>query len=393
MGATQSLRVPPAVRHALGYLFDHAWFQRLGLRAFLPLRARMSARLRPQESWTRDFVSLMFDHPTDGPFYRDKSPWTVLDRIGVPVCIGTNWGNPGLHMLGAFDAWRNVRGPKWLFIGPPDARWPWENYQDELLAWYDWQLKGISNGYQALPPVRYWMQGAGQWRSAAGWPPPGAEPVVFHLASGTGSTPDLHSLDPGPPASAELSYLAVPPGMRIPAQVSRYETQLIRYATRPFEAPVEIAGPVTLRLSFRATATDTHLIARMSDLAPDGGRRVLSFGWLQACYRAIDDARSSDDEIIHDFSRPVPLQPGRTVELSLSLTPTANQFHRGHRLLLEIGSRPDLLQATALEDFVYFPYHAPPYPSRNTISHGGTAVSQLTVWLLPGGSANTPSAR
>lgn len=71
-----------------------------------------------------------------------------------------------------------------------------------------------------------------------------------------------------------------------------------------------------------------------------------------------------------------------------SLTPTANLFRRGHRLLVEIGSRPDLLQATALENFVYFPYHAPPYPSRNTISHDGTAVSQLTVWRLPGDSAD-----
>jgi len=362
VGATQRLRLRPGARHALGYLLDHGWFQWLGIRAFLPLRARLSAHLRPQESWTRDFVSLMFDHLTDGPFYRDKSPWPVLDRIEIPVCIGTNWGNPGLHMRGAFDAWRAVRGPKWLFIGPPDAHWPWENYQDELLAWYDWQLKGIDTGYERLPPVRYWLQGAGQWRSAADWPPPDAEPAVFHLAPRSASALDLHALGPAPPPSAVLSWLAVPPGMRIPAQVNRYEAQRVRYATPPFRDPVAIAGPVTLRLSLHATATDTHLIARMSDLAPDGRRRVLSFGWLQACYRAVDDARSSHDEIIHDFTQPIPLRPGQVTELSLSLTPTANLFRRGHRLLLEIGSRPDLLQATALENFVYFPYHAPPTP-------------------------------
>jgi len=101
-----------------------------------------------------------------------------------------HWGNPGLHMRGAFDAWRTVRGPKWLFIGPPDAHWPWENYQDELLAWYDWQLKGIDTGHERLPPVRYWLQGAGQWRSAADWPPPEAEP-----------DPDRQPVPPRPPAA------------------------------------------------------------------------------------------------------------------------------------------------------------------------------------------------
>jgi len=245
VGATQRLRLRPGARHALGYLLDHGWFQWLGIRAFLPLRARLSAHLRPQESWTRDLVSLMFDHLTDGPFYRDKSPWPVLDRIEIPVCIGTNWGNPGLHMRGAFDAWRAVRGPKWLFIGPPDAHWPWENYQDELLAWYDWQLKGIDTGHERLPPVRYWLQGAGQWRSAADWPPPEAEP-----------DPDRQPVPPRPPAAR---------GDRLPAR-------------------------------------------------PAAGNRA---GKL--------------------------------------------------RLL---------------------PLPRAPYPSRNTISHGGTAVSQLTVWRLPGDSAD-----
>jgi predicted acyl esterase len=72
------------------------------------------------------------------------------------------------------------------------------------------------------------------------------------------------------------------------------------------------------------------------------------------------------------------------VKLDLSLTPAANLFRAGHRLLLELGSRPDLLGATALEGFVYFPYDAPPYPARNTILHGGEGATYLEIHVRPG---------
>jgi len=119
------------------------------------------------------------------------------------------------------------------------------------------------------------------------------------------------------------------------------------------------------------TAVDTHVVARVSDLAPDGKlHRKLSWGWLQAAHRRIDPAWTSDDEIAHDHTASVPLVPGEPVELDISLIPTANLFRAGHRLLLEIGSRPDILGATMFEGIAYYAQLAPPYPSRNTLFHG-----------------------
>jgi predicted acyl esterase len=117
VGVTQRLSVPPTVRH----LLDHRWLQRLGTRVFLPLRPLLASRLHPEEGWVRGFVAVAFDQRYDGPFYRERSAGPVLDRIEVPVCLGTHWGNPGLHMRGAFEAWARLRSPKKLFIGPPEA--------------------------------------------------------------------------------------------------------------------------------------------------------------------------------------------------------------------------------------------------------------------------------
>ena len=326
VGATQHLSVPPAVRH----LLDHRWLQRMGTRAFLPLRPLLARRLRPEEGWMRDFVAVAFDQRYDGPLYRQRSAGPALDCIEVPVCLGPHWGNPGLHMRGAFEAWARLRSPTRLFIGPPEAAWPWASYQGEMLAWYDHHLKGIDNGVDRLPPVRYWLQGAGVWRTAEDWPLPGAATRRLFLSPCSQTALHPHALRTEPPAGeVPLSILAVPRGMLYPREMERYEAQVLRYATEPFPADTEVVGPLRLHLRLVCSAPDTHVIARLGDLAPDGRRRSLAFGWLQASHRRLCAALSRPDEIVHDHRIPEALVPGTPVDMDLSLTPTARRG--GHR--------------------------------------------------------------
>jgi uncharacterized protein len=152
---------------------------------------------------------------------------------------------------------------------------------------------------------------------------------------------------------------------------------MLRYATEPFRQDTEVTGPIRLHLNLASTAIDTHIIARISDVAPNGKRRKLSFGWLEASHRKVDAELSRTDEIIHEHRKAEPLTPGEPVTLDISLTPTSNLFKRGHRLLLEIGSQPELLETNAFEGFIFFPYDAPPYPARNTVFHGGSDASYV----------------
>jgi len=374
-GTWANKRLAPRMRHAMSYALDRAWFQWLCKQVFLRLGdSGMVKRMRPAESWTRHFATLLFDEREDGPFYRERSASANLVRVQVPVLIGTNWGNPALHTRGAFEAWRNLTSPKLLFVGPPAVRWPWQDYQQELLAWYDHHLKGLDTGVDALPAVRYWLEGADRWREAADWPVPGSEKLRLRLVARSSDPTGQHHLARGSPAEqTQLSFLAIPRGMRYLPELERYETQVLRYATDAFETDTEVVGPVTLHLRLTATAFDTHVVARISDISPDGKlHRKLSWGWLQAAHRRVDPARTTDDEIAHDHTSSVPLVPGEPVDLDISLIPTANLFLAGHRLLLEIGSRADLLDATMFEGIAYYAQLAPPYPSRNTLFHGPT---------------------
>jgi uncharacterized protein len=378
VGSTQKVAVKPALRHALGYLLNRTWVQSLIMRIFFLNRTKMPGRLHPQESWARGFATLAFDQRFDGPFYREKSAWPMLDQIEVPICIGTNWGNPGLHMKGAFQAWAGIHAPKKLFIGPPDPRWPWANYQDELLAWYDYHLRGIDTGIEEQPPVRYWLQGANLWRSASDWPIPGAIKQRCYLSVHSDESLKQQNLQAEPPTQeTSLSFVAIPRHMLYPKVLDHYEAQMLRYATEPFRQDTEVTGPIRLHLNLASTAIDTHIIARISDVAPNGKRRKLSFGWLEASHRKVDAELSRTDEIIHEHRKAEPLTPGEPVTLDISLTPTSNLFKRGHRLLLEIGSQPELLETNAFEGFIFFPYDAPPYPARNTVFHGGSDASYV----------------
>ena len=326
------------------------------------------------------YAQLLFDEPYDGPFYWEKSAWPVLDRIQVPICIGTNWANPGIHMRGAFEAWHGISAPKKLFIGPPDPRWPWSNYQEELLAWYDYYLKGIDTGVAELPAVRYWLQGAECWKDASDWPIPGAIKHRFYLAEASDKTNGAQRLQNYPPEQeTACRFVALPRGMVYPKELDKYEAQWLTFLTDTWEEDTEMVGPITLHLKLASTAIDTHLIARVSDVSPEKKVRLLSFGWLQASHRKKDERRSRPDEIIHEYRIPEPLTPGLPVSLDISLTPSANLFKRGHRLRLEIGSRPDLLKATVFDGFVFYPYEPTLYPARNTIFTGGSEPSFLEL--------------
>jgi putative CocE/NonD family hydrolase len=285
-------------------------------------------------------------------------------------------------MRGAFQAWAHIQAPKKLFIGPPDTHWPWATYHDELLAWYDYYLKGIDTGVEEQPPVRYWLQGANCWKTAEDWPVPGTSKQRLYLASTSEDPFHAHRLqDQLPEQETSLSFLAVPRGMEYPKELEKYISQKLLFETDPFSEDTEMVGPIRLHLKLSSTAIDTHVIARLSDVSSTGEKRVLAFGWLQASHRKVDETLSRADEIIHEHRIPEPLHPKTPVLLDFSLTPTANLFKRGHCLRLEIGSRSDLLNATIFDNFVFYPYEAPPYPARNTTYVGGQAASYLEIDL------------
>jgi putative CocE/NonD family hydrolase len=379
--------IPATFRHILSYFinFDYFAFKTSDAKANEKKSRNIMKRITPAEDSCRDYVRRTFDQNFDSEYWRSCSPYEVMKNIELPLCIGTDYGAVGFHLFGAFELWHTTEADKRLFIGPAEYAFPWSNYHEELISWYDWQFKGIDNGYSEVPKVRYWLNGANRWQSATDWPLPEAKAQRLYLAKGNISAKEEQRLLTDAPSASTQSYLAIPSTSYYVKEIDKYEAQLLQYFTNPFEHDTEVVGPVHLHLTLSATAIDTYIVARISDEAPDGTRRKLGWGWLLASHRTIDQSRSNPTEIIHDHSREgaVQLIPGQPAKISFSITPIGNQFKKGHRLLLEIGSRPEYFVSEKNEGFDMFVWDPIPYRSRNTIFHGGEQASYLEVQVKP----------
>ena len=66
------------------------------------------------------------------------------------------------------------------------------DYTDLTYGWFDTFLKGEHTGLlDTLPKVRYYTMGINKWQKSDTWPPRGAEPMTFYLAS-QGKANTLH---------------------------------------------------------------------------------------------------------------------------------------------------------------------------------------------------------
>lgn len=105
---------------------------------------------------------------------------------------------------------------------------------------------------------------------------------------------------------------------------------VLSFATPPLTEPLEIAGPVELRLWVAAHGPDADIHAKLVDLHPPtaddprGFAMNLCEGVLRLRYR-------------DSWERPTPLVPATVYAVTVSLFPVANLLAPGHRPRLDIA--------------------------------------------------------
>ena len=103
------------------------------------------------------------------------------------------------------------------------------------------------------------------------------------------------------------------------------------FETEPLTAPLDLVGRVRVNLWVSSSALDTDFTAKLvdvyppSDEFPDGYDMLLTDSIIRTRYR-------------EGFDREVFLEPGKAVEVSILLAPTANQFAVGHRIRIDVSS-------------------------------------------------------
>ena len=244
-----------------------------------------------------------------------------------------------------------------------------DDYNGYRMRWFDRWLKGIDNGVDGEKPVRLFVMGGGasqkdrngklahggQWRDVEDWPLPGTRYTPYHIhADGTLSPetpgpaqPTRYTYDPRDPVPTMGGGISAADhimpaggfdqrgdqrffGCRDTLPVAARSDVLV-FQTPELEEPVEVTGPITVKLWASSSALDTDFTAKLIDVHPanadypDGFSQNISDSIIRARYRVSRDAAEM-------------LTPGEITELEIILYPTSNLFGRGHRIRLDISS-------------------------------------------------------
>lgn len=205
------------------------------------------------------------------------------------------------------------------------------------LRWFDRWLKGVENGIDTEPPVRYFSMGENRWRTCEEWPPDADGPAAWNLQPGGGLGPQTppadggssqYRYDPGDPTPTLGGHLLMPGkfghGVKDQRPLSA-RTDVLTFASEALADPLRIAGRVTADLWAASSAPDTDFVVRLLDVHPDGFMQNICDGVIRARFR-------------NSMSKPEWLTPGEPARFTIDLWSTAHLFQPGHRVAVQVAS-------------------------------------------------------
>jgi len=340
------------------------------------------------------------EHPDYDAYWKAIDSEEAFERITVPVLNiggwfdifrqGTLHGYSGMRTRGGSEV---ARSGTQLVMGAW-GHWPSRRtgemdfgetaFIDQralALQWYEYWLKGVDNDVVSRAPVRVFVMGRNEWRGLDDFPPPGTKSCKLFLASdGTLSW----SRPTGPARADTFRYDPADPAPSVALASDHREIEsradALTYTSSPFEQELEIIGPLKVRLFVSSTAPDTDLVARITDVHPDGRSIALAEGIVRARYR-------------ESTSHPVPMQPGVVYSMLIDLAGTALVVRKGHRLRLVIAGssfpafdrHPNTAESFGTSAALSVAHHSV-WQSADHSSHAYLPVTARSIKNLPRGS-------
>lgn len=220
--------------------------------------------------------------------------------------------------------------------------------QEDLTAlhirWFDYWLKENETGIAEEAPVNVFVMGINQWRHEYEWPLARTEytPFYFH-SNGQANTRfgdgklsiekpldekvDQFIYDPDNPVPTKgggvlFDEVAVE-GPRDQRLIEERDDVLV-YTSEPLEEPMEVTGPINVKLWAKTDVKDTDFTARLIDVSPDGEAINLTDGIIRARYR---NGNHPAEDLNHEI-----------IEYDIDLWATSNVFLPGHQIRIEVSS-------------------------------------------------------
>ncbi len=352
---------------------------------FAPERRLPAAfRQRPLQHATRalgrrvGFFEDWAEHPEADAYWQAVNLPAVRQRSRVPA----------LSIAGTYDIFNQVQIEDYfamrectqLDVGPwahgswaiSARRLGWKQTNPlgilrNSLAFLDHHLCG--RALERSRVMRY-VQGRDCWEGASDWPPPEAERQRFYLraggrlereAPGGDEAPDRYLYDPANPVPTRGGTFLGPRAGPADQRPLETRSDILCYQTPPLERPLEMAGPLRLRLFASSDAPATDFTGKLVHLPADARRPAINL-----C-EGIRRLNKIDSDIL---------------ELEVDLWNASAAIPAGDRLRLEVSSsnfprfdahpnssgNPALATATK--------------PARQSIHHAADAASYLELYAM-----------
>jgi predicted acyl esterase len=341
------------------------------------------------KSLREDLVLDTENHPLHDALWEQRVP--LFSQIEVPAYIVASYSN-SIHTPGTFRGWREMGSQqKWLRIHNT-MEWPdyyIDAHQDDLAKFFDRYLKGIENGWEDTPTVRYTLHDLeGNDRTnlaAAQFPPEQAVAERYYLDAAS------KELMTEVPASAKTSYDATTPEGQVQFSMTvSNETAFVGYPKLRLYAEAEGADDMDIFVLLQKLDAKGKVLEQIT--VPNKGpqmQAITSDGASILCYkgsnsrlrvslRHLDEDKSTNDVPVHSFDRVEKLSPGEIVSLDFELFPLGLVLYPGETLQLTTGGSNTLGGAMPGTDNL-----APNNKGRHIIHTGGDYASYLQIGTMP----------
>lgn len=292
------------------------------------------------------------DHPDYDDYWRSRV--AAIDRIECPTFNICGWRD--LYADCTPRDFAAITAPKKLLMGPWKHEFPDKGLEApcaglwEMERWFGRHLMGERNGIDADPPVTLFMQGTGGgWRHENEWPPKRLVPQIWFLASDgdlSATSPRAASSRHDYDATIGIQSLAWDPWTTsldpaLPRDHSGDDARSLCFTGEPLREAMELIGAPTALLDVKASALPLNLVAKLSEVAPNGRSTLITTGWIDLAKHARADER---------------------VQVEMALRATAYRLSPGSRLRLAVSCAD-------------FPRLWPtPKPATLELFHGASAV-------------------
>ncbi|MBT8416322.1 MAG: CocE/NonD family hydrolase [Silicimonas sp.] len=280
-------------------------------------------------------------HQRKDDYWKHGSVSEDFSAIQVPVLAVGGWHDgyrnaPAALVEGLNGETRAIVGP-WIHKYPHFAKpEPAIGFLQEALRWWDQWLKGIDAGIGMNATERLWLMDSvaperwiddrpGRWISVD---QPSEEQGLYLGEDGLQTTEVPFSVTVASPqtcgdGAGEFFPFAF--GPELPADQTGDDAMSAVFDGSAMKRDTDIVGAPRVRLTVTPKGTSGHLAVRLCDLRPDGTSAWISHGFLNLQHHTSHDT-------------PEPLDPGKAIDVEVTLDQCAYRLPVGHRLRVAVST-------------------------------------------------------